>query len=101
MIRKFGVFILVLFLVASCDKKNPPPEIKIITGNSGFGYEIIKNKQVLIHQPYIPAAQNEQEFKDPQQAKQIAVLVIKKLGQHKYPTITLRELDSLKIEYIK
>lgn len=87
-----------IFLI-SCEKKNNGLDIKITQQENGFGYQIIKEKKTLINQPFIPAIQGEQPFKDSMQARKTAELVIHKIGNSSFPRISIDELDSMKIEY--
>ena len=100
MIRKkwLLLFFFGLSLIA-CNKKNKQLGIKIIKQPAGYGYQIIKNKKIVINQPYIPAVQGEQVFKDSLQALKTANLVLRKIGNSSFPRISLDELDSMKIEY--
>ncbi len=93
------LFCSILFL-NSCQKKNNSNfDIKITRQDSGYGYQIIKNRKVVINQPYIPAIQGEQPFKDSIQARKTADLAVKKMGKLSLPRISAQELDSMKIEY--
>lgn len=72
---------------------------KILMANSegGFGYDIYQDGKLIIHQPYIPAVSGNQYFKNSFRAETAANLVVYKL-QHNImpPTLSIRELDSLK-----
>lgn len=74
---------------------------RIITaaGNT-YGYDILVNSKLLIHQPSIPGIAGSKGFATKAAAEKAARLVIKKLQQGIMPpTITIAELDSLKIKY--
>jgi hypothetical protein len=99
-----------LFYLSSCSQneiENPPTTIqkaeftsKIITiADSAFGYQILKNNKVYIHQPYIPVITGNHHFKTKRDAESCCNLVILKLNKGIVPpTILLNELDSLKIK---
>jgi hypothetical protein len=74
-----------------------------ITGNekTGWGYEIYKKEKLFIDQPIIPAIGGNRKFKTTRDAKIIGELVILKLvGKNSdLPSISINELDSLKIQY--
>ncbi|MDP9956861.1 hypothetical protein J2X97_002520 [Epilithonimonas hungarica] len=100
MIKTFWkLFLSVGLLLMSCKKKNNELDVKITQQENGFGYQIIKNKKAFIDQPFIPAVQGEQPFKDSLQARRTANLVIEKIGKVSFPRISVHELDSMKIEY--
>lgn len=83
----------------SCEKKSRNLEIKITKQNSGYGYQILKKRKILINQPYIPAIQGEKTFKSEEDAQKTAHLVINKMHKYSLPKISVHELDSMKIEY--
>jgi len=62
-----------------------------------WGYDIYKDKKLLIHQPNIPAIEGSRGFSSEQKAIEVANLTIKKLQSGIMPpTISIEELDSLK-----
>lgn len=65
--------------------------------NGGFGYLIKLKGRVIIKQENIPAISSKVSFKTENDALKTAGLVVKKIKQKKVPTVTLHELDSLKI----
>ena len=115
------LFFTNIFLMIFCgcleknDKKNNEPinlampHIKNslsnyrIFENSDFsyGYDIIVNGTLYIHQPFIPAVQGRQGFKTKTEANSLALLVILKINNHQPLIINLKELDSLKIFFKK
>lgn len=99
-IKKFlTLFFFPTILLLSCEKKNNTFDIKITKQESGFGYQILKEKKILINQPFIPAIQGEKTFTTEKDAYKTASLVIKKMGKQTLPRISIHELDSMKIEY--
>lgn len=94
-----GIFFSSVILLISCEKKNNTFDVKITKQESGYGYQILKEKKVLINQPFIPAIQGEKTFKNEADAQKTALLVIKKIGKQTLPRISIHELDSMKIAY--
>lgn len=92
------LFVSGIFLL-SCEKKTGNLEVKIIKQNSGYGYQILKKHKILINQPFIPAIQGEKTFKNETDAQKTADLVVSKIHRYSLPRISIRELDSMKIEY--
>ena len=65
-----------------------------------FGYYIMIDGQMYIEQKTIPAIQGLKGFKTKEQAEAVAQRVIEKIKEGEMPpTIEIRDLDSLKIEY--
>jgi len=107
----FFIFILGLFCINSCSqinkekdldestKNDPLFNIKIITiSDSTFGYEIYQNNKLFIRQLNIPAVSGNHFFETKHEAQKVANLVVTKLKNGVIPpTISLVELDSLKI----
>jgi hypothetical protein len=57
----------------------------------GYGYDILVNDTVFIHQPNIPAISDNIGFPTEAGAKQIANLVITKIRNHEMPPSVTRE----------
>jgi hypothetical protein len=97
----------VIFLLPSCAGRSSPATadtsyvVKIFDmDNGGFGYAIWQSDRQLINQPNIPAVQHNLPFRSRKEAEITAYLVKQKLQAHLFPpTITIRELDSMHINY--
>ena len=64
----------------------------------GFGYNIILDGHIFIHQPSIPSIQGNKGFATEEHAERVAQLVIYKLTHNMMPpSINAKELDSLGI----
>ena len=61
----------------------------------GWGYNILADGKVHIHQPFMPAVPGRQEFKTEEDAMKVGRLVVKKITENLSPTISLKELDSM------
>lgn len=84
------------------DIQNSNFRIEIIaTPNYTYGYNILLNGRIFIHQPHIPAISGHKGFAKMQDAQKVAELVIHKLRQNLIPSISLEELDSLGIDHFK
>jgi len=65
-----------------------------------FGYHILENKKPLVHQPSIPGLPGNKGFNKKEDAEKCAKLVIFKINHNLMPpTVTRKELDSLKIKF--
>ena len=80
-------------------QKNSGYTHKIIpAANKTWGYDIYKEKHLLIHQPCIPGLPGNEGFKSKTDAEKVARLVIEKIKKGEMPpTITLEELKKLKV----
>ncbi len=78
-----------------------PITYKIITvANNRFGYDIFDNDRRIIHQISTPGMSGNQGFRRKEDAEKVAVLVVEKLKRHIVPpSVTIHEMDSLKIKY--
>jgi len=69
--------------------------LDLIKSDSGWGYDVLVNKKLYIHQPYIPAVEGQQPFRDKRTARKTGKLVIRKLKNHKIPSVTKEELKEI------
>ncbi len=104
MIKKNWSFILMLLVVGVCivkttTYKRASIRYSIIPVNAGWGYNIIKNDSVYIHQPFIPTIAGSKVFITKTDAANVAALVVQKLKQKKNPAVYLHELDSCDVTY--
>lgn len=77
------------FAVFLCDSSNR---------KLGYGYNIIMDSHVFIHQPSIPSLPGNKGFTTKEQAEKVASLVVYKLTHNIMPpSVTPKELDSLGI----
>ncbi|MFH0896100.1 MAG: DUF4907 domain-containing protein [Bacteroidota bacterium] len=80
-------------------KKSGTTSISVYPVDHGFGYDILMNGKPYIHQPYIPAIQGNKVFSSVEDAQKTAALVNFKIKNNiNPPSISIRELDSLKIK---
>ncbi len=101
MIDRFWIVVLLLVLGAllfSCEKKQKT-RVETFETDSGWGYSIVYNDKVFIKQDHVPAISGSYSFLREIDAQNAGELVLKKLKNRQNPSITIRELDSLKIEY--
>ena len=102
---------LVGFIILGCMQKKKEPAIKTDQQNTliirdsiffspfgGYGYNIIENNKVTIHQPHIPAIAWHLGFASVEDARRTAQLVISKIKQNQFPPkLTKAELKELGI----
>lgn len=69
----------------------------IKAANNTFGYDIIADGKLLIHQPSKPGMPGNEGFKTTQSAEKVAQLVISKIKKGEMPpTVTQEEMQNLK-----
>jgi hypothetical protein len=67
-------------------------------GTGGFGYDLIADGKPMIHQPHIPAISGLKGFASKADAEKAGMLMKYKIEKGIMPpTISMEELDSLKI----
>lgn len=72
------------------------PVAKVFEGPAGWGYDILVNDTILIHQEYIPGLGGKKGFANKQQAEKISEVVVQKVKSGKgQPTITTFELEKI------
>ena len=70
-------------------------KISLFKSEDRWGYDIQVKGKAYIHQPYMPAVEGEVPFPDKKSAKKTARLVIRKIRNHKSPSVTKEELQSI------
>ena len=66
-----------------------------IRAGEGWGYEILVNQKVYIHQEFIPAIPGRRSFRTEDQALLVGRKVIDKISARQLPTITVGELKEM------
>lgn len=81
---------------SSSKKSSPYHYTTIYTDEIGWGYDILENSSVRIHQPHIPAVQGNQGFKSANDAAKVAEKIIEKLDKGIMPpTLSIAEMEEL------
>ena len=79
--------------------KNQLRYVIINNGKTGFGYDILDQNKIIIHQPSVPGLPGNKGFSTKEDAGKVARLVIKKINKNIMPpTITQQDFKSLKIK---
>ncbi|MFI5186766.1 MAG: DUF4907 domain-containing protein [Chitinophagales bacterium] len=68
---------------------------KTFHSDSGWGYNIVLNGKLIIHQEYIPAIAEKKGFSKEIEAGETAQLVISKLKNNKSPTLSKTEVEQI------
>jgi hypothetical protein len=91
----FALFLLIILFGLSLAGRGHLYRIELFKSGQGWGYDILKNGNVYIHQPYIPAVEGQRSFRNKRSAKKTARLVIKKIRNHNLPSVTKEEIQYL------
>ncbi len=105
MIKKYWTYLLLLcsfvfFLYQILIKEKKGWQVKPFKTHYGWGYNILRNDTIFIHQEIIPAIEGRKSFASKDEAIRLGELVVSKIKQGKgggLPQITIEEIDSLKI----
>src|ERR1700730_6789401 len=78
-------------------RKNPRQDFSysLFLGKSGWGYNILFNHDIVIHQENIPTVQTQIGFENRVQAEKAARLVIKKFLFHEAPALNKVEIRDI------
>ena len=72
-------------------------EVKPFKTGNGWGYDIMVDKKIFIHQETIPAIAGNRSFSSEHDAVKTGNLVVKKLVKGKFPSLTSEEITKLGI----
>jgi len=99
-----GILFIALLIIGfsiKSNKKNDDKMLKVesvpIQTSAGWGYNILVDHKIYIHQEFIPAIEGKKAFSSKEDAMKTSEAAINKLIKGKPPFITKRELDSLNI----
>ena len=91
-----AVIISAVIWITTAKNRNPQHiESRIFKVKEGWGYDVLVNDTVIIHQESIPALQNKHGFDQKEQAEKTAQLVIQKLKSGNLPTLTKFDLEKI------
>ncbi len=100
--------LVLLIILSGCKEEIKPSKIerldtityRVFRVDSGWGYDILVNSKVYIHQERIPSVQGKFVFMSEADARKTAILMINKmLTQPGLPYVSVEELDSLGVLY--
>jgi hypothetical protein len=69
--------------------------VTVIRCNQGWGYNILKGRSIIIHQPYIPCFEGNFTFEDKNTAQRTGNLVVEKIRHNQSPRISINELTPI------
>jgi hypothetical protein len=84
------------FLVpARTMRQKPPVESRVFAGHRGWGYDILVNDTVFIHQESVPGLGGNAGFPRREQAVRMSKLIINKMRSGQFPAVTTFELEQI------
>jgi hypothetical protein len=97
---RYLIFITVLFACSAPAKdekvelRQPDISVEIFrTYNGGYGYNILVDNKLLVHQPHIPTIASNRSFETAQSARSVADLVVEKVrAKQMPPSLTAEEV---------
>jgi len=99
-----GILFIALLIIGFSIKSNKKNDEKMfrvesvpIQTSAGWGYNILVDHKIYIHQEFIPAIEGKKAFSSKEDAMKTSGVAIKKLIKGKPPFINKKELDSLNI----
>jgi hypothetical protein len=91
------IFLLGTIIFVFC-KKEDNLKVESIKTPNGWGYTILKNDKIIIKQTIVPVVSQHKSFQTKKEALAVGQLVLQKLNSNLSPTITKKDLVSLKIK---
>jgi hypothetical protein len=88
-----GIFISG-FIRSSVAKKNNI-KARIFEGLNGWGYDILVDDSLFIHQESVPVKTGSKGFSQKEQAEQTAQIIINKMKRGEHPTVTTFEIEQI------
>ncbi len=90
----FGIVSIGLFVLIRWYNR-PEIDYRVIELDKAWGYEILVNEQVVIHQETIPAIDSLMGFPNKEAAERTASYLVKKIARKETPRLTINELEKL------
>lgn len=88
---------ITLFKIAQWENTEDGITARCFNAPQGWGYDIVVDKKIIIHQTIIPGVPGFKGFATKQQAQDVAQIVIEKIKSHKEPFISRQQLQQLGI----
>ena len=91
-----SLILLLLLAVSGFVKKEQSTfVVSVFKSEGGWGYNIIKDEKIYIHQSYIPVIQQNIPFNSYLKAYKAGKMVIRKLEKKMSPALTKEEIESI------
>jgi Domain of unknown function (DUF4907) len=90
-----AIAISIPFILLKRNNREQHFESKIFRVTNGWGYDILVNDKLLIHQESVPAKRGQNGFAQKEQAQKTANLVINKIERGLNPALTTFEIEQI------
>lgn len=91
-----SVIVAAVICYAAINKKNTNRyDSRVFKVVNGWGYDILVNDKLIIHQESVPVLENKQPFQKSDEAMQTAQLVVTKLKKGEPPSLTKFDLEKI------
>lgn len=89
------ISVTILILAFARNTNRHTYSYEVFQGNKGWGFNILVDTSIYIHQERIPVLPTDSGFRKKEQAEQAAKLMIKKLHKSKLPFISVAEMEQI------
>ena len=96
---RYLFYLCTVLLLVQCAKKKEAFTTEVFKINKGYGYTILFNNKLIIKQNEIPVISQKRVFCSKNEALVVANFVVERLKKSQAPTITIKDLDKLKIKF--
>jgi len=86
-------YLVILLVFTACARPEPKFTYDLFQTKTGWGYNILVNDKIFIHQVTVPALPVQGGFEHQWQAKNTAHLIITKLKARQLPTLSMFEVN--------
>ncbi|GAB4395241.1 MAG: hypothetical protein OHK0053_01310 [Microscillaceae bacterium] len=80
------------------DLSNTKWTLEVISVGPGWGYQIMYNHKIVIHQPYVPGLASKRVFASKSLACEMGARVLFKIKNGKHPSITYKDFYQMQIQ---
>lgn len=92
---KLFVVLISSSIIIACSNGDQGLRFTTFQTSAGWGYTILVNDTIFIHQEVAPALATPRGFTTEQQAKKAAKMVLKKMRTHQFPSLSINEVQSI------
>ena len=98
------VVLLITVYLSQSKKKNTNNDMLQVESATfkvadGWGYNILVDHKIFIHQEAVPAIGGNKTFLKKEDAEKTAALIVQKISNKKVPSVSKDELDSMHVSY--
>jgi len=91
----FALFLAIVLITVILTGRGHFYEVELFKSEQGWGYDIVKDKRIYIHQPYMPVVEGQVPFSTRQSARKTGRLVVKKIRNRESPALSREEIEAI------